>query len=62
MVRFQFMDRAPRMDAVDCFDARKVRMTDINGSGTADPFYLSVEGVQAYFNRAGNSFSESTVS
>lgn len=56
------MDRAPRMDAVDCFDARKVRMTDINGSGTADPFYLSVEGVQAYFNRAGNSFSESTVS
>ena len=55
------MDRAPRMDAADCFDARKVRMADIDGSGTADLFYLGVEGVQVYFNRTGNSFIGGTV-
>ena len=55
------MDRAPRMDAADCFDARKVRMADIDGSGTADLFYLGVESVQVYFNRTGNSFIGGTV-
>lgn len=55
------MDRAPWMDAVDCFYARKVRMADIDGSGTADLFYLGAEEVQVYFNRAGNSFSEGAV-
>ncbi|KAJ4032988.1 hypothetical protein NW756_014037 [Fusarium oxysporum] len=55
------MDKAPRMDAEDCFDARKVRMADIDGSGTADLFYLGGEGVQVYFNRAGNSFGDGTV-
>ena len=52
------MDNAPRLDHADQFDQRRVRLADIDGSGTADIIYVGEEGVRLYFNRWGNSWSE----
>lgn len=51
------MDGAPRFDSFDCFDARRLRFADIDGSGTTDLLYLADDGVQVYFNRSGNSWA-----
>ena len=52
------MDNAPLFDRPDQFDHRRVRLADIDGSGTTDIIYLHGEGVRIYFNRSGNSWSE----
>lgn len=52
------MDRAPRFDHPDQFDQRRIRLADIDGSGTTDILYLHRDGVQLYFNQSGNSWSE----
>ena len=39
------------------FDPRRLRVADIDGSGTADLIYLGVE-VLVFLNRAGNSFAK----
>ena len=52
------MDNAPALDAVDNFDQRRIRLADIDGSGTTDILYLSREGVDMYLNQAGNSLSD----
>jgi hypothetical protein len=52
------MDNALALDAVDNFDQRRIRLADIDGSDTTDILYLSREGVDMYFNQAGNSFSD----
>jgi RHS repeat-associated protein len=51
------MDGAPRWCAEDQFDPRRVRLADIDGSGTADLVYVGADGVQACFNRSGNSYA-----
>jgi RHS repeat-associated protein len=51
------MDESPRMDEADRFDQRRVRLADIDGSGTTDLIYLHPEGVRLYFNRSGNGWS-----
>lgn len=52
------MDNAPWFDAPDQFDQRRIRLADIDGSGTNDIIYLHRDGVRLYFNQSGNRLSE----
>jgi len=52
------MDGAPRFEAADIFDGRRIRLADIDGSGTADLVYFASAGVQLYFNQSGNVWGE----
>ncbi|MFE0631568.1 SpvB/TcaC N-terminal domain-containing protein [Streptomyces sp. NPDC058864] len=47
------MDDAP-FDRPEQFDQRRVRLADIDGSGTTDIIYLHTDGVRVYFNQSGN--------
>ncbi|CAH0353123.1 hypothetical protein AQB9606_03073 [Aquabacterium sp. CECT 9606] len=51
------LGNSPRFDHVDLFDPRRIRLTDIDGSGPIDIIYLGREGAKLYFNRSGNSLS-----
>jgi RHS repeat-associated protein len=51
------MDRSPHLDLPDQFDQRRVRLADVDGSGPTDLLYLAGDGVRAYFNQCGNSWS-----
>ena len=52
------MDDAPWFDRPDAFDQRRIRLADIDGSGTTDLIYLGRDGVRLYFNQSGNRWSE----
>lgn len=52
------MDNAPWFDFPDLFDQRRIRLADIDGSGTNDMIYLGHDGVRLYFNLSGNRWSE----
>lgn len=52
------MDGAPQFDNPEQFDHQRVRLADIDGSGTTDIIYLHRDGVRLYFNQSGNSWSE----
>ena len=52
------MGNAPVLDAGDRFDPRRVRLADIDGSGTSDIVYLGDDEIRLYFNRAGNAWSD----
>jgi RHS repeat-associated protein len=52
------MDDAPWFDNPDQFENRRVRLADIDGSGTNDIIYLGRDGVRLYFNQSGNRWSE----
>lgn len=52
------MDNAPWFDNPDQFDHKRIRLADIDGSGTTDIIYLHRDGVRLYFNQSGNSWSE----
>ena len=51
------MDHAPHFDNPDQFDHKRIRLADIDGSGTTDIIYLHRDGVRLYFNQSGNSWS-----
>ncbi len=51
------MDNAPRFTDEERFDARRVRLADVDGSGTTDILYIGEDGVQVCFNRSGNSWA-----
>ena len=53
------MDNAPLFDSSEQFDQRRVRLADIDGSGTTDVLYFRRDGVQIYFNQSGNRWSDS---
>ena len=55
------MDRAPWFDSGDLFDPRRIRVADIDGTGTADLLYAGAGGVTAWFNQSGNGWSAPTV-
>ena len=42
----------------DQFDQQRIRLADIDGSGTNDIIYLGRDGVRLYFNQSGNRWSE----
>jgi hypothetical protein len=50
--------RAPTFDNPDQFDHKRIRLADIDGSGTTDIIYLHRDGVRLYFNQSGNSWSK----
>ncbi len=52
------MDQSPQFDNQDQFDHQRIRLADIDGSGTTDIIYLHRDGVRLYFNQSGNSWSE----
>lgn len=53
------MDDAPLFDRPDLFDQKRVRLADIDGSGTTDILYLRADGVvRLYFNESGNGWSK----
>ena len=52
------MDNSPSLDQPDQFDQKRVRLADIDGSGTTDIIYLHRDGVRLYFNQSGNGWSE----
>jgi RHS repeat-associated protein len=51
------MDNAPWFDRPDQFDQKRIRLADIDGSGTTDILYLAGDGVHLYFNQSGNRWS-----
>ena len=51
------MDDAPVFDMTDLFDQRRLHLADIDGSGVSDIIYLARDGIQLYFNQAGNGWS-----
>ena len=52
------MDNSPWFDTPDLFDQKRIRLADIDGSGTTDIIYLSHNGVAIYRNECGNSWSD----
>ena len=52
------MDNAPWFDHPDQFDHKRIRLADIDGTGTTDIIYLHRDGVRLYFNQSGNSWSK----
>ncbi len=48
------MDNAPWFDHTDQFEQKRIRLADIDGSGTTDIIYLHRDGVRLYFNQSGN--------
>ncbi|HEU5270140.1 MAG TPA: SpvB/TcaC N-terminal domain-containing protein [Jatrophihabitans sp.] len=48
------MDDAPWLDNPDHFDQSRVRLADIDGSGTTDLIYLGGHGPTLYANQSGN--------
>ncbi len=50
------MDNSPWFDSEDQFDQKRIRLGDIDGSGTTDILYLSGKGVCYYPNQSGNRF------
>jgi RHS repeat-associated protein len=51
------MDNAPWFDTPDRFDEKRIRLADVDGSGTTDIIYFGTNGVQIYFNQSGNRLS-----
>ena len=47
----------PIFDRPDLFDPRRVRLADIDGSGTSDIIYVGHDGISLYFNQSGNFWS-----
>ena len=52
------MNNAPWFEYADIFSQQRLRLADIDGSGTADLIYLGTTGVDVYFNHAGNSWGD----
>lgn len=52
------MDNAPWFDEPDHFDQSRIRLVDIDGSGTTDIVYLHRDGPRLYLNQSGNRISD----
>ena len=55
------MDDAPVFDHPESFDAARLRLADLDGSGTADLVYLHPDGVRLYANLCGDAWGGPTV-
>lgn len=51
------MDNAPLLDRSEDFSQSRLRLADLDGSGTTDLVYLAADGARLYFNQSGNSWS-----
>jgi RHS repeat-associated protein len=52
------MDNSPWLDRPELFDQKRIRLVDIDGSGTTDILYLHHDRVAIYRNECGNSWGE----
>ncbi len=52
------MSNAPFMDYNDKFNQSRIRLIDVDGSGTTDILYLGDKSIKYWKNQSGNSFSE----
>ena len=50
------MENAPWFDDADLFDQKRIRLADVDGSGTTDIIYLGGKHVQIYLNETGNAW------
>lgn len=50
------MSHAPYLARPECFDPRRVRLVDVDGTGPADLVYVGPKTVQWWPNHAGNGF------
>jgi RHS repeat-associated protein len=55
------MSHQPFADFREEFDASRIRLGDIDGSGTTDMIYLGPGGVHVFYNNCGNSWSDGQV-
>ncbi|MBC7602031.1 MAG: toxin [Ramlibacter sp.] len=55
------MSNAPLFDAPEQFDQKRIRLADIDGSGTTDIIYLGQHEVAIYSNLSGNSWAPARV-
>ncbi len=53
------LQNSPCFDTPDLFDPQRIRLADIDGSGTTDIIYLGCDGIHLYFNQSGNTLSSS---
>lgn len=51
-------DESRCLDNPDQFDPKRVRLADIDGSGTTDIIYLHRDGIRLYFNQSGNRWGD----
>jgi RHS repeat-associated protein len=51
------MGSGPAFGHPDLFDPRRIRMADMDGSGTTDIIYLGSESIVLWLNQAGNTWS-----
>ncbi len=52
------MGTAPYFDRPELFNQNRIRLADIDGSGTTDIIYLGRETISICFNQGGNSWSQ----
>ena len=52
------MDNAPWFDTPDLFNPQRIRLADIDGSGTTDLIYLGRDRIDIYRNQCGNAWSD----
>jgi len=52
------MDNAPWFDFPDQFDHKRIRLADIDGSGTTDILYLGAQRIDIYCNLVGNGWAD----
>jgi hypothetical protein len=50
------MDNAPWFDTPDLFNQQRIRLADIDGSGTTDLIYLGRNQIDIYRNQCGNAW------
>jgi hypothetical protein len=55
------MDNSPWFDSPELFDQKRIRLADIDGSGTTDILYLKSDGINVYRNQCGNSWADAEV-
>ena len=55
------MDNGPWFDKPDQFDQKRIRLVDIDGSGTTDIIYLAGDDIRIYYNQSGNRWSDAVV-
>lgn len=54
------LELSASFDRSDRFEPRRIRVADVDGTGTSDIIYVGNDGIRLYFNRSGNALSEPT--
>jgi RHS repeat-associated protein len=55
------MAAAPAFDAPELFEPKRLRLADVDGSGTADLIYLGGDAVRLWLNQSGNGWGAAQV-